>query len=163
MPRTCTVCTHPERREIDRALVARSASYRDIAGQYGVSRTAISRHTQEHLPETLARAHAAEQAARADELLMDVRRIGVKTLRALTTAEEAEDWATVLRAVREARENIRLLAELRGRLDSRPVVNISTHPEYVEARTLIVRALEPFPEARDAVVRALEAGGNGRG
>jgi hypothetical protein len=164
MPRPCSICSSEHRDEIERILVNRSAPYRNMAERYSVSLGAISRHVNEgHIAERLAKATAAEQSARADELLMDVRRIGVKTLRVLAAAEETEDWATVLRAVREARENIRLLAELRGRLDSRPVVNIIAHPEYVEARTLIVRALAPFSEARDAVVRALEAGGNGGG
>jgi transposase-like protein len=162
MSRTCTICSHENRAKIDRALVSRSASYRDIAGQYGVSKTAVSRHTKEHLPQLLAKAHEAEEAARADELLTDVRRIQARTLLALRRAEEAEDWLTMLKAVREARENVRLLGELRGKLEARPVVNLHMHPEYVEARTLIIQALGSFPEARDAVVSALESGGNGR-
>ena len=129
MPRTCTVCSHPERREIDRTLVSRSASYRDIAGQYSVSKTAVSRHTKEHLPDLLAKAYAAEEVTRADELLMDVRRLQARTLRALLWAEGAADWTTMLRAVREARENVRLLGELRGKLDTRPVVNVLVSPE----------------------------------
>jgi hypothetical protein len=162
--RVCTICTHEDRREIDRLLVARSESYRDIARQYAVSKDAVSRHTKEHLPELLVKAHEAEEAARADELLMDVRRIQARTLLALKRAEDAHDWLTMLRAVREARENIRLLGELRGKLDTRPI-NIHLHPEYVEVRALVVQALEPFPAARNAVVRALEQPrlGNGRG
>jgi DNA-binding transcriptional ArsR family regulator len=155
MPRTCTVCSHPERREIDRTLVSRSASYRDIAGQYSVSKTAVSRHTKEHLPDLLAKAYAAEEVTRADELLMDVRRLQARTLRALLWAEGAADWTTMLRAVREARENVRLLGELRGKLDTRPVVNVLVSPEWLELRALIVGALEPHPDAREAVVHAI--------
>jgi predicted transcriptional regulator len=162
MPRVCTVCSHTERREIDRTLVSRSASYRDIAGHYGVSKTAVSRHTKEHLPELLAKAYEAEEAARAEELLTDVRRLHARTLRALLRAEAAADWTTMLRAVREARENVRLLGELRGKPDTRPVVNVLVSPEWLELRAQIVGALEPHPEAREAVMRAISSKkGNG--
>jgi len=163
MGRSCTVCTHEERQAIDRALVSRSASYRDIAGQYSVSKTAVSRHTREHLPELLAKAHHAQEMADADEMLMDMRRLQARTLLALTRAEQARDWMPMLRAVREARENIRLLGELHGKIATQGTTTIINNPEYIEARTIIVSTLEDFPEAKRAVVSALEGGSNGRG
>lgn len=127
-----------------------------------MSKTAVSRHTKEHLPDLLAKAYEAEEVARADELLTDVRRLQARTLRALLRAEEAADWTTMLRAVREARENVRLLGELRGKLDARPVVNVLVSPEWLELRAQIVGALEPHPDAREAVVRAIASReGNG--
>jgi len=163
MPQVCTICTHEDRKEIDRALV-RGESMRGIVARYGtVGRMSLQRHRKEHLPELLSKAYAAEEAARAEELLTDVRRLQVKTLLMLQEAERAGDLRTALAAVREARHNIALLAEMRGQLDRRPQINLYTHPEYIEARTLIVQALIPYPEARSAVVRALESSGNGRG
>jgi len=47
--RTCTVCAHPERAVIDRALVADRDPYRDLAGRYGLTRSAIMRHKADHL------------------------------------------------------------------------------------------------------------------
>ena len=136
-------------------------SYRDIAGQYGVSKTAVSRHTKEHLPDLLTKAHEAEQLAEADKLLTDIRKIQVRTLLMLQEAEKSGDLRTALAAVREARNNIALLGELRGALDRRPVVNVLVSPEWLELRALIVGALEPHPAARDAVVRAIAKVGNG--
>ena len=55
MARTCTVCSHPDRAEIDRALVggepcaAVAARYRTELG-----RMAVQRHRGEHVPELLA-------------------------------------------------------------------------------------------------------------
>jgi len=43
MPRTCTVCAHPQRTGIDRALVG-GASNRSIALHFGVSHMAVQRH-----------------------------------------------------------------------------------------------------------------------
>jgi hypothetical protein len=55
------------------------------------------------------------------------------------------------------REQIKLLAELEGRLATQTQVNVLiNHPEWVELRTRIVRALAPYPDARRAVINALE-------
>ena len=41
MPRACSICTHPRRLEIDRALTEMSDSNRRIASRYDVSERAI--------------------------------------------------------------------------------------------------------------------------
>jgi hypothetical protein len=115
----------------------------------------LQRHRKEHLPALLAKAYEAEQVAEADKLLTDIRRLQERTLLMLQEAEKAGDLRTALSAVREARNNIALLAEMRGQLDRRPVVNLVLSPEWLELRALIVRALEPHPEAQEAVVRAI--------
>jgi hypothetical protein len=54
MDKCCTVCTHPALPQIDRALQA-GDSLRSLAAQYGLSVSALSRHTQ-HLRRALAAA-----------------------------------------------------------------------------------------------------------
>ena len=49
MTRRCTVCDHPQRAEVDAALVARGP-IRKIAQDFEVSYNALYRHAQEHLP-----------------------------------------------------------------------------------------------------------------
>jgi hypothetical protein len=135
---------------------------RGIVARYGtVGRMSLQRHRKEHLPQLLSKAYAAEEAARADELLTDVRRLQVKTLLMLQEAEKAGDLRTALAAVREARNNIALLGELRGELDRRPTINLVVAPEWLELRAHIVGALAPHPAARDAVLSAIEGAGNG--
>jgi hypothetical protein len=161
VPRTCTICRHTDRAKIDRALVRRDP-FRTIAHAYEVSRYALMRHTKEHLPELLTKAHEAEQITEADKLLTDIRRLQARTLLMLQEAEKSGDLRTALAAVREARNNIALLAELRGQLDRRPQINLVLSPEWLELRTLIVGSLEPYPDAREAVVRAIASRkGNG--
>ena len=70
MPRTCTLCNHPQRDGIDRALLA-GDSYRYIASQFGTSTGALQRH-KAHLPAALVKAQAAQEVARADSLLAQV-------------------------------------------------------------------------------------------
>jgi hypothetical protein len=62
MPRTCTVCGPPERHAIEKALVAGGA-YRDIAGRYGLTKSAVERQKAEHLPVALVRGEAAREEA----------------------------------------------------------------------------------------------------
>ena len=161
MPQVCTICSHEDRREIDRALVGGTAKRR-IAADFSVSESALWRHFREHLPELLSRAYEAEQTAEADKLLTDIRKIQARTLLMLQEAEKSGDLRTALAAVREARNNIALLAELRGQLDRRPVINLVLSPAWLELRALIVGTLEPHTEAREAVVRAIASmEGNG--
>ncbi len=159
MPRTCTICTHPSREALDRALVG-GASNRSLASLYDVSEAAIRRHASNHLPETLAKAKDAEEVAEADDLLADVRDLQARTLAILEAAEGIRQHRTALSAIREARKNLELLAKLIGRLDDRPVVNVLVSPQWLELRAVIVGALDNHPDAQGAVLKALEGAGN---
>lgn len=55
MPRVCTICTHPQRVEIDKAIVA-GESIQTIANRFPVSAQAVKRHRDSHLVDQLVRA-----------------------------------------------------------------------------------------------------------
>jgi transposase-like protein len=157
MTRTCTICSHPEREAIERKLLA-GESYRDIAGQFGVSKSSLERHHRAgHIAAHLAQAHQAAQVAQADDLLAEVQALRAKAYSILLQAEGAGDLRTALQGIRTALECLTLLAKLLGELDERQriQVNILALPEWRRARATIVRALEPYPEARLAVAQAL--------
>jgi hypothetical protein len=88
MPRTCTVCAHPGREAIDRALLS-GGSNRCIAAHHAVSEQAVRRHKADHLPAALAKAHEAEEVSRADDLLSQVRDLQGRALAILEKAEAA--------------------------------------------------------------------------
>ncbi len=161
MPRTCTVCTHPDKDAIDAVLVG-GASVRGTASVYDVSEASLRRHKSSHLPASLVLAQEAQDVAQADDLLEGVRGLQSRTLSILDKAENAGDLRTALGAVREARGNVELLAKLLGELDERPQINLLVSPEWLELRAVIVGAMEPHHEAKDAVLRALGGTGNGR-
>src|SRR5215212_7484877 len=156
MPRRCTVCDHPEKQAIEEALVS-GAPYRSVAKRAGLSESAVYRHKTEHLPTHLLKAKEVEEAARADDLLDQVRHLQAHALGILDRAEKAGDLRTALAAISQARGNLELLGKLAGELDERPVVNLHVSPEWMELRTVIVGALEPHPAAHRAVLRALES------
>lgn len=155
MPRSCTVCDHPEKDAIDQALVG-SASNRSVASLYDVSEAAVRRHKANHLPAKLVMAEKAAEVVEADNLLDQVGDLQRRALAILDKAEETGELRTALSAIKEARGNLELLAKLLGELDERPVVNLNISPEWLELRAVIVGALEPHPEALSAVVGALE-------
>jgi hypothetical protein len=162
MPRSCTICEHPDREAIDRALVG-DASNRSVASLYDVSEAAVRRHKANHLPAKLVMAQAAVEVAEADDLLAQVRDLQARTLAILEAAEETSQHRTALAAIREARSNLELLAKLLGELDERPQINVLISPEWLELRAVIVGALEPHPDARGAVLAAIQGIGNGSG
>ena len=161
MPRTCTVCGHPEREALDLALVRR-VPYRTIAALYGVSKTAAIRHASEHLPELLVEGYKAAEAARADDLLAELRRIADNLERLADKAEEEGDYRTAIAGNAALLKRTELLARVRQVIQESNTVNLHLSPEWLELRAVIVGALDSHPEARGSVLRALEAGGNGR-
>src|SRR3712207_1831772 len=95
MPRRCTVCDNPERHSFDEALVS-GAPYRSVAKRFRLSESAVYRHKVEHLPAHLLKAREAEEAARADELLEQVRNLQAHALDILERAEKTGDLRTAL-------------------------------------------------------------------
>jgi len=164
MPRVCTVCQHPSRGDIDRALLD-GEPLRNIAERFRLSTTALHRHKADHLSPTLAKAREAEEVSRADDLLAQVRDLQGRALRILSVAEGEGDLKTALQGIREARGCLELLAELTQQLDRRPQLNVLLAPEWQAVRSVLLAALGPYPEARAAVAsRLLELeAGNGHG
>jgi hypothetical protein len=165
MPRTCTVCSHPERTTIDEALISGGEALRTIADQWSVSKTALIRHKTDHLPAHLAAAHDAAEVVRADSLLDQVRALQAKTLAILQKAEGAGDLRTATAAIGQARQNLDLLGRLAGELRTGEgtTVNVGVFASagFGEVQVALFRALAPFPEARVAVASALKAIGAG--
>ncbi len=154
MPRRCTVCEHEKVEEINRLLLE-GVSLRDLAGRYSVSKTALHRHKESHLPAELTKAREAREIAKADSLLDQVTELRDKALSILDKAEQAGDLRTALQGVREAKGCLELLARLQGELQEQATVNILINPQWLSLRTVILEVLDRYPEARQAVAQAL--------
>jgi hypothetical protein len=128
---------------------------RNIAERYSVSKTALHRHKESHLPADLVKAREAREIAKADSLLDQVIELRDKALSILAKAEQAGDLRTALQGVREAKGCLELLAKLQGELAQEGTVNITISPQWLSLRTVILQALEPYPEARLKLAAAL--------
>jgi hypothetical protein len=154
--RTCTICSHDEHHAINVALVRPDRSYRAIAGQYAVSKTALQRHSREHIPQLLAKASQAIERGDADDLLARVEDLFEEAKEVLETAKETADHRIVLAAIDRASRQLELLGRLRGELNEGAHVNILVRsPEWITVRAALLEALTPHPEARVAVVGRL--------
>jgi hypothetical protein len=110
MTRTCTVCTHPDRESIDKALLT-GESLRNIAKRFDIGPSAVFRH-KEHIPVELVKANEAIAMAHSQDLLEQMRDLNERTLRILRDSEATGDSRIALAAVREARGNAELLCKM---------------------------------------------------
>lgn len=156
MARSCTVCRHDDREAIDHALVG-GLPYRDIARRWGVTISALSRHSQGHVSPALARVAAERERDHATSLLERVEDLYVRARGILDAAEADGKPSLSLAAIRELRATAELLGKLTGELDDRPsqTVNLLVAPEWLALRGTVLEALGPYPEAREAVARSV--------
>jgi len=158
VPRTCTICTHPDRAEIDRSLVA-GEPFRSIALRKNVSHMALQRHKKEHLVARMRK--ASERRADADlrtaiDVVAQLRAINSAALTILSTARASGDGDLALKAIDRIQKQIELQAKLIGDLQQEGTVNLSLSPEWLEIRAVIVSALAPHPAAAQAVAASLQ-------
>ena len=157
MARPCSVCTHPQRADIDRLLATGTPSTQ-VAERYGLVDRSVRRHAANHLPLAVQEAAQADEEARNLDVLTEVKRLYRSAVDILDNADD--DPAMALRAIREARETLALVGRLLGEIDERPVVNVLVSPQWIEVRAVLLEALSSFPQARAAAAAALlEAGG----
>jgi hypothetical protein len=155
MPRTCTICTHPERAAIDKALIA-GEPVRTIASRYvTISHMAVQRHKEEHLPATMLKAKETEDIGHAIDVVKQLKAINGVALEIMAAARQRGDGDTALKAIDRVQRQIELQAKLLGELDDRPQIDIVLTPEWLTARATLLAALAPYPEARVAVAERL--------
>ena len=169
--RRCTVCDHPERSTIDKQLANNSTSKRIIATKYGLSLSAVFRHSKScvlPLPIAVARneriktmiAEQTEAAVEAhkghtDAFLERVDYLNNKLGQLLDEAEADAKGGKDLRVrvLREIRETLKLQANVTFQiLDLKDQDDSGNKGEFI---ALISAALVPYPDALQAVERAV--------
>jgi hypothetical protein len=161
MPMRCTVCQHPERRAIDKALAIGQEAKRTIAHRYGLGYYAVLRHEDEHLPARLAKAQADMDVRAALDVVRQLKAINGAALQVLADARRVGNGELALKAIDRIQRQVELQAKLLGELDERPQINLLVAPEWLRTRTVLLEALAPYPEARFAVADRLRALGAG--
>lgn len=158
MPPRCSVCDHDKRAEIDRLLLGSATSLRDIARQFDLSKDAVQRHKENHLPVRLVKSQQAAEQLEADSLLDKLRLLNTESLDILRTARKTKDHKLALSAIGRLERQIELEARLIGQLaDVQVSMNLVASPEWLAVRTALLRALDRHPGAREDVLRALGA------
>ena len=150
MPRTCTICCHEQRQEIDAALLT-SESLRNVAKRTGTSFTALHRHKKSHIPKKLAKAKEVREIAEGGSLLERLRQLNSETQDVLRAARKEGDHELRLKAINRAEKQLELEGKLLGELhDGAPTqINVQV------LAPVILDALAAFPEARRTVADRL--------
>jgi hypothetical protein len=154
----CKCGQYPGHLELDKAYLNNEISLQQYADKVGCAKPSVERHVKGHLPEALLKAKDIEDVANGDSLLDELCKARDRTYSLLDKAEAAANtkvYGAPVAYLKEIREQLKFIAELEGRISSQPQVTIINQPEWVELRTLIITALEPYPEAREAVVHAI--------
>lgn len=154
----CKVCTHPERKSIDAALMM-GLPQRQVAASFGLKKDSVRRHYDSHVKAIAAEVTAERERAGAVTALDRLEELYTRTKRILDLAEEEGKASLSLAAVRELRGIVEVLARVTGELDEKPTltVNLAASPEWQQVQTVILAALAPYAEARQAVVLALDS------
>ncbi len=154
MPRTCTICIHPKRAEIELS-VTNGAAFRTIAKQHDIGYVSIQRHMAEHIKQAAKEQQAKRNEAKALDVLAQLRAINATTLRILhETQANPKTYGLALQAIDRVQKQIELQAKLLGDLDTN--INIALSPEWLVLQAHILKALSSYPEARLAVAEALD-------
>src|SRR5688572_29360526 len=120
MPPTCTVCRLPSesRQKAEGELLA-GRTLRDIAGRFQVSKTALQRHADAHLPAKLVKAQEGRELASAETLVEKLERYEQEALRLAKKAEAAGDLRTAASILTTGVTRfVELVARLRGELQN---------------------------------------------
>lgn len=124
MGRSCTICRHESKEEINKGLLA-GQPYRTIAKHYEASESSVFRHQQDHLPVALSKAIEAKAVAHGGTLLEQLQELQAQASSILVKAEAAGDLRTALAGVKEIRGTLELIAKLTGELVNRHEVNVN--------------------------------------
>jgi hypothetical protein len=166
MGRKSKIESHPQSEEII-SLLFNGAKNPDILRRYsGITEDDLDYYRANKLPEVLSKskdlqalADEIEQADihKGDTYLQLVIGLQKKALDALGQQDASSDpkaWAMVSR---EARGYLELMGKALDRIRDAPQAQITVinAPEWIELRTLIIGALEPYPAAREAVIHAI--------
>lgn len=134
MPQACTICSHPKRAEIDKAVVLPGASIRGVARQFDVSSDALQRHVKNgHVVEKIKKAQLAQDIAEADDLLQEI--LDVQSF-CRKLRQEAESQRIALEANRDMAKVLELKGKILGAFnkdkDSKGTLVINLDKEDVD-------------------------------
>jgi len=154
----CKCGQYPGHLELDKAYLNNEISLQQYADRVGCAKPSVERHVKGHLPDALLKAKDIQDVANGDSLLDELRKARDRTYSLLDKAEAAANtkvYGAPVAYLKEIRELLKFIAELEGKISSQPQITIINNPEWVELRTVILTALDDFPDAKAEVVHAI--------
>jgi hypothetical protein len=163
MAQTCTICTHARRVDINRSLVDGSP-VRELAKRFGVSKSALQRHKDDHLSKVILGNAEARKKLEGLSVVERAEQLYEQTQGILEAATAANEPGLALKAIQRLERQLELVGRLLGEIrDIGPTVNVLIAPEWLALRSAVIGALDEYPEARGAVLRGLQEAGDQNG
>jgi hypothetical protein len=133
VPRTCTVCGHEDRHEIDAALVAREP-FRRIAARYRISASSLRRHEAAgHVAAAVVACAEARDRVQGADLFAQAEELHARALSLLAKAETAGDLRTAVTAIHAARGCLELNAKMRSTVAALSLAVVPDEPSEAQA------------------------------
>jgi hypothetical protein len=111
----CTICNHERRISIDEALLL-SVPLRSISGQFQVSKSALQRHKEGHIPKNLIIAKKAKEICQAEKIFSYLISLKRDAEEITKLAQGSDDLKTALSGIREQSRIIEILAKMQGQI-----------------------------------------------
>jgi hypothetical protein len=143
--KTCSVCKHPRRAEIDEALIAGGDNAK-IGKAFGPSRDAIRRHAT-HVLAIVKKYDETTALARGEDLKAKMLLREADLLRLQEKAEAGHDIPTAIAAIRELRQFHEPQARMEGQLKPQEVSVLAVNLDEQTSRRMAATYLERHPES----------------
>jgi hypothetical protein len=162
MARTCTICEDPRRDEFDRHAILGDPIAK-IAQEFALSYDALYRHVKaDHHIRDVTTIPTTSELATSGDILREITEHHKEAVRLKDLAEDNGDLKTAMLGLDKALKCLELVAKIQGQIQEQSISIyqqnvLINNPEWIELRTMIISALEPYPEAKEAVIHAVHA------
>jgi hypothetical protein len=110
--RSCSICVHPKRLNIEADILRNDASNRRISTHYGMSEASVRRHIAEHMGAAVEKAQESREVLAGDNLIEEIKRIKRETQAIYLEARANSDLRTALAALDKQTKQVEVLAEM---------------------------------------------------
>jgi len=152
MSKPCRICSHPERDDIDQAILS-GVSYRSLTEQYGISAGTIARHKEGgHITQALVQAKQVQEITRSADLLDMTMSLLNEAQDIVEESRQEGDRRTALDGIGKITNILKLLMAVNLALSDRQAkTSVTTDPEFQRVMSVIMEELDPYPEVRERI------------
>ena len=159
-PRTCRVCHHPARLEIDRRLIVERDSLASLAREFGFDVRVVQEHQKRrHHSESVVSQVLKSKQEMTQELVSEIDALIDSNKRNRNRAEQSAAQHTkltsaaflnaALKANSNLNANIKTKAEILEIINHSTVINLALIPEWNEIAKILYDICEEFPPIRE--------------
>jgi hypothetical protein len=147
---SCTICQHPQRQEIDRALVAGSATLAALSQQYQLSTSTLHRH-KAHLQAKVGRAKAQLQDNLLQGCLFWLSQALEMIMQTAQAAQAEGNYKIVLQAAVQGTRLINIMLKHELPLDDRTVFELLSSPQWTAQSGLLPHDPDIMTKSRQSL------------